>query len=112
VTSLSSTDLESRLRIIEDKLATYELIVSHLPSADTGHADYTLSVYRKNGIFDRGPTLDSAKGEKAIATFIQRPEHAEAIRSGLAHSVGLPLIDLRGDVAVVYLLSHDRSFGS
>lgn len=113
MTPLSSTDLESRLRIIEDKLAIYELSASHLPSADTGHADYTLSIYRKNGIFDRGPTLDGAKGAKAIAAFIQRPEHAEAIRSGRAHFVGLPLIDLRGDVAVVtsYLmivhLDHD-----
>jgi len=107
------TDLESRLRAVEDKLAIYELIASHPPSADTGHAEYTLSVYSENGIFDRGPTLDGAQGAKAIAAFIQRPEHAEAIRNGLAHFVGLPLVNLRGDVAVVtsYLmivhLDHD-----
>lgn len=79
---LGSTDLESRLRTIEDKLAIYDLIASHLPSADTGHADYTSSVYVENGVFDRGPTLDGAEGAKAIAAFIQRPEHDEAIRSG------------------------------
>ncbi|SON57732.1 hypothetical protein HDIA_4191 [Hartmannibacter diazotrophicus] len=94
-------DLETRLRTIEDKLAIYELIASHPPSADTGHANYTLSVYREDGVFDRGPTLDGAKGARDIAAFIQRPEHDDAIRGGLAHFAGLPLIDLRGDVATV-----------
>lgn len=99
--SLRVPDLETRLRIVEDKLAIYELIASHPPSADTGHAEYTLSVYREDGVFDRGPTLDGAKGAKDIAAFIQRPEHDDAIRGGLAHFAGLPLIDLRGDVAIV-----------
>lgn len=104
--ALNPSDLDRRLRIVEDKLAIYELIASHPPSADTGHADYTLSVYSEDGVFDRGPTLDGANGAKEIAAFIQRPEHDEAIRSGLAHFAGLPLIDLRDDVAVVtsYLL--------
>jgi hypothetical protein len=94
------TDFENRLRAIEDKLAIYELIASHPPSADTGHADYTRSVYREDGLFDRGPALDGAKGAEEIAAFIQRPQHDEAIRGGLAHFAGLPLVDLRGDVAV------------
>jgi hypothetical protein len=100
--SVSNQDsFESRLRIVEDKLAIYELIASHPPSADTGHASYTLSVYKDGGIFDRGPTLDGAKGARNIAAFIERPQHREAIAGGLAHFAGLPLIDLRGDVAVV-----------
>lgn len=105
--------LEERLRIVEDKLAIYQLIASHPPSADTGHAQYTLSVYDENGVFDRGPTLDGATGAADIASFIQRPEHGQAIEQGLAHFAGLPLIDLRGDSAVVtsYLmiihLDHD-----
>jgi hypothetical protein len=93
--------LENRLRIVEDKLAIYELIASHPPSADTAAADYTLSVYREDGVFDRGPTPDGAEGARQIAAFIQRPEHHAAIRGGLAHFTGLPLIDLRGDVAFV-----------
>jgi hypothetical protein len=93
--------LEGRLRAVEDKLAIYELIASHPPSADTGHSRYTLDVYDKDGIFDRGPTLDGARGAADIAAFIERPEHHEAIAGGLAHFAGLPLIDLRGDFAVV-----------
>jgi len=47
--SLESPDLESRLRIIEDKLAIYELIAAHPPSADTGADGYAASVYLANG---------------------------------------------------------------
>ncbi|GAB7526448.1 nuclear transport factor 2 family protein [Paraburkholderia sp. 2C] len=99
--SVGLTELQRRLQIVEDKLAIYELIASHPPSADTGAADYTISVYRENSVFDRGPTLDGAKGAKDIAAFIEKPEHHAAIRAGLAHFTSLPLIDLRGDVAVV-----------
>lgn len=106
MSALGLPELEHRLRVVEDKLAIHELIASHPPSADTGAADYTMAVYREDGVFDRGPMLDGAKGAKEIAAFIQRPEHDEAIRGGLAHFAGLPLIDLRGDAAVVtsYLL--------
>lgn len=101
MSSNSVPDFETRLRTIEDKLAIYELIASHPPSADTGHADYTLAVYREDGVFDRGPILDGARSAKDIAAFIQRPEHDKAIHGGLAHFAGLPLVDLQGDVAAV-----------
>jgi hypothetical protein len=96
-----TNDLESRLQIIEDKLAIYELIASHPPSADTGSSDYTASVYLDEGVFDRGPALDGAVGASEIAAFIERPEHHDAIRGGLAHFTGLPLVHLHGDRAVV-----------
>ncbi|WP_413733558.1 nuclear transport factor 2 family protein [Sodalis sp. RH21] len=93
--------VEQRLQTIEDKLAIYELIASHPPSADTGLAEYTASVYMKDGVFNRGVGMDGAKGVDAIAAFILRPAHEEAIKGGLAHFAGLPLIDLRGDKAIV-----------
>lgn len=93
--------IEARLAAIEDRLAIYTLIASHPPSADTAFADYTRSVYLDDGVFDRGPTLEGARGVDAIAGFTLKPEHEEAIEGGLAHFVGLPLIDLRGDEAVV-----------
>ena len=107
--------IEDRLTAIEDRLAIYTLIASHPPSADTALADYTRSVYLDDGVFDRGPTLEGARGVDAIASFTLKPEHEAAIRGGLAHFVSLPLIDLRGDVAFVtsYLqiiqLDHDAA---
>lgn len=97
----NSSVVEQRLRIIEDKLAIYELIAAHPPSADTGLAEYTASVYRQDAVFYRGEGLDGATGVEAIAAFILRPAHEEAIQGGLAHFAGLPLIDLRGDTAIV-----------
>jgi hypothetical protein len=94
------TELEQRLRVVEDKLAIYELIAAHPPSADTASSDYTVKVYTEHGVFDRGPTLDGAEGADAIAAFIGRPEHAAAIRGGLAHFAGLPLVELHDDTAV------------
>ena len=93
--------IEARLAAVEDRLAIYTLIASHPPSADTALADYTRSVYLDDGVFDRGPTLEGARGVDAIASFTLKPEHEEAIQGGLAHFAGLPLIDLRGDEAIV-----------
>src|SRR5258707_4866025 len=101
MTDSDAAGLEARLKIVEDKLAIYELIASHPPSADTGSADYASSVYLEDGVFDRGPTLDGATGVENIAAFTLRPAHEQAIRDGLAHFAGLPLIDLDGDRAVV-----------
>lgn len=99
-------DVEQRLRNIEHKLAIYELIASHPPSADTASADYTASVYAPDGVFDRGPALDGATGAEDVAAFITTPAHEAAIGQGLAHFCSLPLIDLRGEQAIVtsYLL--------
>ena len=58
-------------------------------------------MYVEDGVFDRGPTLEGARGADAIAAFTLKPAHEEAIRGGLAHFTGLPLIDLRGDEAFV-----------
>lgn len=104
--SVNLLELDNRLRAIEDKLAIHDLLAAHPPSADTGAAEYTRSVYLEDGVFDRGPTLDGAKGAADIAAFIQRPEHHEAIQAGLAHFVGLPLVHLHGDTATAtsYLL--------
>src|SRR5580692_10380252 len=93
--------LEDRFRAIEDRLAIYTLIASHPPSADTAAANYTREVYVEAGVFDRGPKLEGAYGVDAIASFTLKPEHKEAIQGGLAHFAGLPLIDLRGDQAIV-----------
>lgn len=55
IDSANSTDVEVRLRIIEDKLAIYEHIATHPPSADTVSADYSIGVYQDDGVFDRSP---------------------------------------------------------
>ena len=97
----NSNDLAERLAAVEDRLAIYTLITSHPPSADTAFAEYTRDVYLPDGVFDRGPNLEGAKGVDEIASFMLKPAHQDAIHLGLAHFGALPLIDLRGHHAIV-----------
>jgi hypothetical protein len=93
--------LEQRIRAIEDRLEIYNLIASHPPSADTGDAAYAEAVYTEDGVFDRGPGLAGAAGNKALGALLQSDGHQAAIAGGLAHFAGLPYIALDGDKAVV-----------
>jgi hypothetical protein len=93
--------LERRLRAIEDRLEIYDLIASHPPSADTGADAYAEAVYAEDGVFDRGPNLSGAAGNKAIASSLKSAGHQAAIAGGLAHFTGLPHVALDGDTASV-----------
>lgn len=91
--------LEDRIRLIEDRLAIYNLVASHPPSADTGADYYTRAVYAEGGTLDLGRG-DPVVGGETIAAITQRPEHQAAIAGGLAHIVGLPHVEIDGDEAV------------
>ena len=93
--------LEHRLRAIEDRLAIYNLIASHPPSADTGARAYAEAVYVEDGIFDRGAELSSWAGNSAIGANLESEGHQAAIAGGLAHFTGLPYVAIDGDEAVV-----------
>jgi SnoaL-like domain len=91
--------LEQRLRLIEDRFEIYNLIASHPPSADTGAADYTASVWAEDGAFDRGAEFPQPTGREAIAAGSSNPEHYRAIEQGIAHFASLPYVQITGDTA-------------
>jgi hypothetical protein len=93
--------LEQRLRAIEDRLEIYNLIAGHPPSADTGAAHYAEAVFTADGVFDRGPDLSGAVGNRAIGANLQSAGHQAAIAGGLAHFTSLPHVTINGDTAVV-----------
>jgi hypothetical protein len=93
--------LEERLRRIEDRLEIYNLIARHPPSADTGAGHYAEAAFTADAVFDRGPGLSSAAGNKAIGAQLQSAEHQAAIAGGLAHFTSLPYVTINGDTAVV-----------
>jgi SnoaL-like domain len=97
----AESTIEQRLRAIEDRLDIYNLIASHPPSADTGHSAFAEAIYTEDGVFDRGPDLSGATGNKAIAASLKSDGHQAAIAGGLAHFTGLPHIVLEGDTATV-----------
>ena len=93
--------LEGRIRAIEDRLEIYNLIAGHPPSADTGAAHYAESVFTADAVFDRGPDLSGAAGNKAIGANLQSAGHQAAIAAGIAHFTSLPHVTINGDTAVV-----------
>jgi hypothetical protein len=93
--------LERRIRAIEDRLEIYNLIAGHPPSADTGAGAYAEAVYTEDGVFDRGPDLSGATGNKAIGANLRSAGHQAAIAGGLAHFTGLPHVAIDGDQAIV-----------
>ncbi len=93
--------LEGRVRAIEDRLEIYNLIAGHPPSADTGAAHYAEAVFTADAVFDRGPDLSGAVGNKAIGANLQSAGHQAAIAGGLAHFTSLPHVTINGDTAVV-----------
>jgi hypothetical protein len=93
--------LEQRIRAIEDRLEIYNLIASHPPSADTGDPAWAEAAYTEDGVFDRGPGLVGATGNKALGALLQSDGHQAAIAGGLAHFAGLPYVQIDGDEAVV-----------
>ena len=93
--------LQQRIRAIEDRLEIYNLIASHPPSADTGDAGWAEAAYTEDGLFDRGPGLSGAAGNKALGALLQSDGHQAAIAGGLAHFTGLPYVTIDGDEATV-----------
>jgi SnoaL-like domain len=91
--------IEDRLRAIEDRLAIYNLIASHPPSADTAASGHIRAIFTEDGVLDLGGDK-TATGNEAIAAMPQRPAHQAAIRAGLAHFAGLPHVSIDGDCAV------------
>jgi SnoaL-like protein len=91
--------IEDRIRAIEDRLAIYNLIASHPPSADTALSAHIRAVFTDDGVLDLGGDKTAA-GNEAIAAMPQRPAHQAAIRAGLAHFAGLPHVTIDGDRAV------------
>jgi hypothetical protein len=98
---MAAATLEDRIRAIEDRLAIYNLIASHPPTADTGGSDHIAACWVEDGVFDRGENLSSPRGRDTIAMQVQSADHQAAIAGGLAHFTGLPHIVIDGDTAVV-----------
>ena len=55
---------------------------------------------RAEAVFDRGPDLSGAVGNKAIGANLQSAGHQAAIAGGLAHFTSLPHVTINGDTAV------------
>ena len=92
-----STDLEARLRRLEDIEAIKQLKARYCAYADDGYdADGMAALYTEDGVWDGGRTFGRAEGREAI----RRHFSGAADRISIArHQVMNPIIEVDGDVA-------------
>lgn len=93
-------DLLTRLQLVEDRLAIYNLLATHPLSADTGDAAFFDAIYTEDAAFDRGEGLSGASGRDNLLKMGTNDAHRAAIAGGLAHLGNLPRVQIDGDSAV------------
>lgn len=93
------TDLEQRLRALEDREAIRELIASYGPLADCGAAQDVAALWAEDGSYGVAGFAD-ATGRTAIAGLIEAPYHQQLMADGCAHVLGPVAITLAGDTAI------------
>ncbi|MDL5487976.1 nuclear transport factor 2 family protein [Microbacterium wangruii] len=92
------SDLDGRLRRIEDRLEIADLIARYGPAVDAGSGDAVAALWTVDGeyAFD-----DAVLTGPEIADVVDHPTHRRLMAAGCAHVLSPPRIDLDGDRATV-----------
>lgn len=90
--------LEKRLGIAEDELAIIRLVASYGPLVDSGSPDLAPDLLAEDGVYD--VSYGRMTGPAAFSALLKDPEHLNAVKSGIAHVMGLPWVRVDGDRAV------------
>ena len=100
-----TSELEARLRRVEDELAVRQLILTYGPAADAGLARFAASLWSEDGIYDWDGKGDPYVGRGAVDAMLSTEAHRGLIGHGAAHFAGPPLISLDGDTATALTYS-------
>lgn len=101
---MASDDLEARVERLERELALYRLIATYGPAVDSGSAPAAAALWAADGVYDFGDGV--LEGARAVEAMIDGRAHQSLIHEGVAHMLGLPLVDIDGDHAVVTCYSQ------
>lgn len=104
VAPMASEDLESRVERLERELALYRLIATYGPAVDSGSASAAAALWADDGNYDFGDGV--LEGAGAVEAMIEGRAHQSLIHEGVAHMLGIPLVDIDGDHAVVTCYSQ------
>lgn len=90
--------LAERLQKVEDELAIIRLIASYGPLVDCGSVEDAPGLFTDFAAYDvdGGAML----GAQAIASMLAGDLHQSCLRSGIAHAMGLPWVQLDVDAAI------------
>lgn len=95
-----SGDLEARVKLIEDKLAVYQLLSAFAPVIDGGGEEEAAEFYAEDGAYIMDvPGASSAMGRPAVLDIYRSDMHRGAVRQGISHMLGFPHVWLDGDRA-------------
>ena len=91
------TELEDRLRLVEDQLEILRLISSWGPAVDTGDDEGAASLWADDGVLESD--LSYLIGPAAVAAMVKGDGHQSLIRDGSAHIPAFPIVKVDGDIA-------------
>ena len=96
------TDIEARLRRIEDQLAIYQLLAAHPCAVDGRNSAVLGELYAEAGVYAIGEAGEAGRfeGRAAIRAMASSPMLDELIAAGAGHVGTLPYVAIDGDRAV------------
>lgn len=93
------SDMEQRLRAVEDRLAIYQVICGYGYSVDGCNAESVGSFYTEDGVYAVGD-IGAFEGREAVKAITDRPTHRALVAAGCAHMSTVPFVVVEGDRAV------------
>ncbi|WP_427006154.1 nuclear transport factor 2 family protein [Pseudarthrobacter sp. H2] len=91
------SDLERRIRALEDRASIAELIASYGPYADAGNGEGIGSLWADGGTY----TFDATRLQHPdIAGLVELESHRGLMAAGCAHVLSAPSVRIQGDTAV------------
>lgn len=92
------SDLEARVRLLEDVEAVRQLVSAYGLAVDSGSAGATAALWTEDGTYDVVP--QPLVGRAALTAMVDSEGHRSLIARGCAHVLGAPHVLLDGDRAV------------
>ncbi|MEU6643536.1 nuclear transport factor 2 family protein [Saccharomonospora sp. NPDC046836] len=92
------TDIEERVRRIEDQLAIYQVVSRYGPAADAGATQAAVDLWQAEGSYEVDG-VGSFTGQDEIAGLLESELHQNYIHQGSAHLLSFPHVMLNGDKA-------------
>ncbi|WP_285030263.1 nuclear transport factor 2 family protein [Mycolicibacterium sp. lyk4-40-TYG-92] len=92
------TELEARLRRIEDERAIERMIASYGPLVDAGEADAVAAMWAPDGVYDVENWLMT--GPDDVAAMVRSSGHQDFITTGCTHFLSPAVVTIQGNQAV------------
>lgn len=96
--------LEDRVRQLEDTLAIYRLVATYGPAVDGAADEAAADLWTETGVYDLGFRV--IDGSADVGAMVRGEGHQNLIKSGAAHVLAMPLVQVDGDRAVATCYSN------